>query len=242
MYDNTFLQRSELLLGTDALTRLADKRVIIFGVGGVGSWCAEALVRSGITQLTIVDSDSVCLSNINRQLMATTKTLDRPKTEVLRERLLDINPGAQITAIQGIYSPQTREQFSLEQYDYVIDAIDSLRDKADLILTVTRLPHTTLFSSMGAARKLDPTRIQVAEFWKVTGDPLARALRQIFKRTQQFPAHHFRCVFSDELLPNKLQAETDSTTKQPNGTVVHITAIFGLTLAYLVIQDATKMS
>lgn len=281
--EKAILRRSQLLMGQDVMDRIAEQKVIIFGVGGVGSWCAESLVRSGIRHLTIVDSDRVCITNINRQLMATTKTVGRVKTDVLRERLLDINPSAEIMAIQGIYSADTRQDYHLEQYDYIIDAIDSLKDKADLILTATRLQGVTFFSSMGAALKMDPTRIHVAEFWKVTGDPLARALRQRFKRDKQFPAHKFSCVYSDELLQNRginqscgtehcmcpkvteaqlqaaRQAEADGgqsalgrtdlinhewcTSKaQINGTVAHITAIFGFTLASLVIQDIIRQS
>lgn len=279
--EKAILRRSELLMGADAMARIGEARVIIFGVGGVGSWCAESLVRSGIMHLTIVDSDRICITNVNRQLMATTQTIGRVKTDVLRERLLTINPNADITAIQGIYSAETRDDYHLEQYDFVVDAIDSLKDKADLILTATRLKGVTLVSSMGAALKMDPTRIHVAEFWDVTGDPLARALRQRFKRDKQFPARKFRCVYSDELLPNQgvnqscgtahcmcpkvtetqLQAaqqaeaagsaselgRTDlvnhewcTSKAQINGTVAHITAIFGFTLAALVIQDLYK--
>ena len=255
-------RRTELLIGKDALQRLAEKRVIIFGVGGVGSWCAESLIRSGIRQLTIVDSDRVCITNINRQLMATTKTVGHVKTEALRERLLDINPHAEITAIQQIFTEETAEQFDLGSYDYVIDAIDSLKDKALLIEMACQLP-IVFFSSMGAALKMDPTRVQVAEFWKVKGDPLARALRNRFKKQKRFPKHKFQCVFSDELLQNKGQNATCGTeqcmcpkaTKGPgnpqllnhewcsskaqiNGTMAHITAIFGFMLAGLVVRHA----
>ena len=129
------------------MARIASKKVIIFGVGGVGSWCAEALVRSGIMHLTIVDSDRVCITNVNRQLMATMKTVGRVKTDVLRERLLEINPNADITAIQGIYSAESKADYHLEEYDFIIDAIDSLKDKADLILTATHLQSVTFISS-----------------------------------------------------------------------------------------------
>lgn len=276
--EKAILRRTELLLGTDIMQRLAGKRVIIFGVGGVGSWCAESLVRSGIMHLTIVDSDRVCITNINRQLMATTATVGQVKTEALRRRLLEINPNVDILAIQGIYSAENRDDYHLEQYDYIIDAIDSLKDKADLILTATRLKNAVLFSSMGAALKMDPTRIRTDEFWNVKGDPLARALRQRFKRDKHFPARKFRCVYSDELLQNKgvnhscgtehclcpkatkdqletaakaeaqgLQSELGRTDllnhewctskAQINGTVAHITAIFGFMLAGLVMED-----
>ena len=234
--EQAIFRRSELLLGDEAMNRIAEKRVIIFGVGGVGSWCAESLVRSGIRKLTIVDSDRVCITNINRQLMATTKTVGQVKVDALKERLLTINPSAEITALQQIFTAETAESFQLDSYDYIIDAIDSLKDKALLILLACQI-KAKLFSSMGAALKLDPTRIKTAEFWKVTGDPLARALRNRFKRDKQFPKHKFQCVFSDELLENKMPIDQDD---KGNGSIVHITAIFGFMLAGLVVQDAVK--
>jgi tRNA A37 threonylcarbamoyladenosine dehydratase len=255
--------RTALLLGDEAMNSIAQKRVIIFGVGGVGSWCAESLIRSGICKLTIVDSDRVSVTNINRQLMATTTTVGQVKVEALKERLLTINPSAEITALQQIFSEETAESFELDTYDYIIDAIDSLKDKAALILLACRT-KAKLFSSMGAALKLDPSRIKVTEFWKVQGDPLARALRKKFKGQKQFPKRKFQCVYSDELLENRghnatcgteqcmcpkakngpgdqslLNHEWCSSKAQINGSLAHITAIFGFTLAGLVIQDAT---
>ena len=236
-------RRSELLLGDEAMSRIAEKRVSIFGVGGVGSWCAESLIRSGIRQLTIVDSDRVCITNINRQLMATTKTIGQVKVDALKERLLSINPSAEITALQQVFTTETASKFCLEEYDYIIDAIDSLKDKALLILLATSLPPSwgdkrgAFFSSMGAALKLDPTRIRTAEFWKVQGDPLARALRKRFKRDGQYPKRKFQCVYSDELLENQMPIDPND---RGNGTIAHITAIFGFMLAGLVVQDAIK--
>ena len=212
------------------MSRIAEKRVIVFGVGGVGSWCAESLVRSGIKYLTIVDSDVVCTSNINRQLMATTETVGQVKVEVLKERLLSINPSAEITAIHEFFTAETAESFHLDTYDYIIDAIDSLKNKAHLILMACQT-EATFFSSMGAALKLDPTHIKIAEFWKVQGDPLARVLRKKFKHEGQYPARKFLCVYSDELIEPKGEGK---------GSLVHITAIFGHMLAGLVVQDAGK--
>ncbi len=257
-------RREELLLGADMMEVIASKRVIIFGVGGVGSWCAESLVRSGIEQLTIVDSDRVCMTNVNRQLMATTKTVGKVKVDVLKERLLDINPAANITAIQDIYSAETAESFHLSSYDYIIDAIDSLKDKADLILRATKT-DAKLFASMGAALKMDPTKISVAEFWKVKGCPLAAALRRKFKHNKTFPSKKFQCVYSEELLRNRGENKSCGTSQclcpkaaegpgradllnhewctskaQINGTIAHTTAIFGFTLAGLLIQDICK--
>ena len=234
--EQEIFRRAELLLGDEAMSRIAEKRVVIFGVGGVGSWCAESLVRSGIMKLTIVDSDRVSVTNINRQLMATTKTVGQVKVDALKERLLTINPSAEITALQQVFNADSASQFGLEEYDYIIDAIDSLKDKALLILLACQT-KAKLFSSMGAALKLDPTRIKTAEFWKVTGDPLARALRNRFKRDKQFPKRKFQCVFSDELLENKMPIDPDD---KGNGSIVHITAIFGFMLAGLVVQDAVK--
>lgn len=262
--EKAILNRTALLLGPDPMERIAGARVILFGVGGVGSWCAESLVRSGIRRMTIVDSDRVCITNINRQLMATLQTVGQVKVDVLRERLLQINPKAEIDARQQIFSAETAESFHLDEYDYIIDAIDSLKDKVLLIQMATRT-KARLFSAMGAALKMDPTRIQVAEFWKVKGCPLARALRQRFKRTKERPAKKFLCVYSDELLENKghnatcgtehcmcpkakqgpgdpdlLNHEWCTSKAQINGTMAHITAIFGFTLAGLVLQDLAK--
>lgn len=206
--------------------------VLLVGVGGVGSWCAEALVRSGLGHLTIVDGDSVATSNINRQLPALTSTVGRPKVDVLADRLRDINPGVALTALCARYTRDTAAGFDLDAYDYVIDAIDDLDSKACLILNACR-SRATLFSSMGAARKLDPSRIAVAEFWKATGCPLARALRQKFRRMETYPARKFRVVFSPERLPHRCEPREAGA----NGTFMHTTAIFGLTLASLVIQD-----
>ena len=239
---NPIFRRTELLLGEDALKQLSEKRVIIFGVGGVGSWCAESLIRTGIQQLTIVDSDRVCITNIN----------------------LSINPRAEITALQQIFTAETAESFNIGNYDYVIDAIDSLKDKVLLIQMATEA-GVCFFSSMGAALKMDPTRIKVAEFWKIQGDPLARALRRRFKRDGHFPKRKFLCVYSDELLQNKGHNATCGTSQcvcpkaqegpgdpslvnhewcsskaQINGTLAHITAIFGFMLAGLVIQDCCR--
>ncbi len=224
MENESFFQRTELLLGADAMRALAKTRVIVVGTGGVGSWCAEALVRTGIGYLTLVDSDLVCLSNVNRQLMATSATIGEPKVTALARRLREINPAADVSAVEGVYSADTASTFRLEEYDFVIDAIDSVADKAHLIRHALSIPSVTLFSSMGAARRIDPFRIRSTEFWKVQGDGLARALRNHFRKSGEFPARKFTCVWSDE--PPRADA----------GTVMHVTAAFGLALASLVVR------
>jgi len=256
-------QRTELLFGKEKMNQIAEKRVIIFGIGGVGSWCAESLVRTGIRYLTIVDSDRVCITNINRQLHATTQTVGEVKTEALKKRLLEINPSAEINAIQKIYNQRNHDFFQLEQYDYIIDAIDSIGSKVHLIRMATRT-KAVFFSSMGASLKLDPTKISVAEFWNVKGCPLAARIRKVIKKGE-LPAKKFKCVYSEELLENKGTGASCGTEKclcpknligegDPeladhewcsqkaviNGTVAHITAIYGFTLAGLVIQDIYK--
>lgn len=279
--------RTARLVGQTGMARLAAARVLLVGTGGVGSWCAESLVRSGIMHLTIVDSDLVCASNLNRQLMATTLTLGQPKVQVLAERLRSINPEAQIMPIVGTFSAETLESFNLSQYDVIIDAIDSIPDKALLLIEACKT-DARVYSSMGAALKLDPSRIAVTEFWKVHGCPLARALRNRFRKTGQFPSRKIKCVYSDELLSNVQLYEADASTSNKtdastanqadandanqtaanqaaankadvandqsaggtalqavmtdagNGSIVHITAIFGFTLAAQVFNDLLK--
>lgn len=236
--------RTELLLGKDAMESICQKHVIIFGVGGVGSWCAECLVREGIMHLTLVDSDVVCITNCNRQLMATSKTVGQAKVEALRNRLLEINPDANIITMQKRYSEENKDEFEWETYDYVIDAIDSLKDKISLILQVTK-SGIKLFSSMGAALRLDPSMVKVSEFWKIKGDPLAAAMRSSMRRHKLFPERKFLCVHSEEQpLPNLGKAFQDDSQSfgkvQTNGSLAHITAIFGMTLAGLVVQDIVK--
>lgn len=236
--------RVERLVGADGLERLRGARVIVFGVGGVGSWTAESLVRSGIGHLTIVDADVVAESNINRQLMATTQTVGRLKVEVLAQRLRQINPDAEIVAVAARYDESTAGDFDLDRWDYVVDAIDSLSDKALLINRATR-SRGRLVSSMGAALKLNPERIRVAEFWSVKGCRLAAALRNKFKRSGVKPGRKFMCVYSDELLPNRGVAEDKSGAMTYgkvayNGALCHITAIFGFTLAGLVIEGLLR--
>ena len=238
--ENIF-DRTALLLGKDGLERLRDSRIIVFGVGGVGSWAAECLIRTGVGNLTIVDPDMVSATNINRQLMATTATVGKPKAEVLKDRLLEINPEAEIKVRTESFTPESAHTFNLQSYDYVIDAIDSLKDKAELILLATSV-GVPLLSSMGAALKRAPTRIHVAEFSDVKGCPLARALRQRFKRNKTYPKTKFKCVYSDELLQNVFtSSETCDYKAQINGSLCHITAIFGMTLAGIAVKGLINL-
>jgi tRNA A37 threonylcarbamoyladenosine dehydratase len=238
----------------EALARL---RVIVFGVGGVGSWCAEALARSGAGHIALVDSDTVCVTNINRQVQATAATVGQFKVAALKKRLLEINPACNVTAYGKVFSRETAPSFGIEDADYVIDAIDSISHKLDLIEhTVTA--GIPLFSSMGMAQKLDPTRIKTADIWDTRGCPLARLVRGgLWKRDFQ---GHFTVVYSEERLPLSAgvalacgsercmcparnsagpdaPVEWCSSKKVINGSSVTVTAVAGMILASLVIRN-----
>lgn len=237
-----FFSRSEVLLGEKVMRELQNKRVILFGVGGVGSWCAEALVRTGLTHLTIVDGDVVQESNVNRQLPATRETIGLPKVEALKARLLTINPEAEIKAINAMYKGTMYKvqrddvrcveeafDFQLSTFDYVIDAIDDVAAKTDLILCATRA-RVKIFSSMGAALRFDPTQVTTGELMSIKGDALAKAVRARMKKLDLHPYKKVRCVYSTE------QAQRC----EARGSLMQVTAVFGCTLASMVIEDIRK--
>ena len=217
---------------------LQSKRVILFGIGGVGSWCAEALIRTGLTHLTIVDGDDVQPSNINRQLPATQATLGMSKVEALRERLLAINPEAEIEARQEMVNGEWLAANGLNRYDYVIDAIDSVADKTDLILFATRARGVKLFCSMGAALRFDPTQVTTGELMDIKGDALAKAVRARMKRLNRKPSRKVRCVYSTEQAA--ILAKGKGQEANVKGSLMQVTAVFGCTLAALVIEDIRK--
>lgn len=240
-------RRTELMLGTATLDRLAATRVAVVGLGGVGGWCAESLVRSGVGGLLLVDSDRVAETNVNRQLVATARTVGALKADALAARLREINPGVSLDVRAAAYDEATAADFPLADCDYVVDAIDSLGPKAALIRHALSLPGTTLFASMGAALKMDPFQVRATEFRKVAGDALARALRQRFRKTGGIPARRFTCVWSPERRENlgdAVQPDAADTwgarKARVNGTVAHTTAVFGFALAGLVVQDVER--
>lgn len=225
-----FFARSAALLGKKGMERLRTKRVIIFGVGGVGSFAAEALIRTGLTHLTIVDGDTVQASNINRQMPATRLTIGQPKVEALKERLLEINPEADIIAKYEMVNDEWLKANGLEGYDYIIDAIDNVANKTYLLLYVSRLRGCKVYSSMGAALRFDPTQVTTGELMSIKGDALARAVRERMKRLDRKPSKKIRCVYSTE------QAQRCET----RGSLMQVTAVFGLTLASMVITDCMR--
>ena len=173
--------RTELLFGKEAMEKLAASRVAIFGIGGVGGFTVEALVRSGVGTVDLIDDDKVCLTNINRQIFATRKTVGKYKVDVAEERLHEINPDAVVNTYKTFYSPETAGQFDFTQYDYIVDAIDTVTGKLELVMNANAA-HTPIISSMGAGNKVDPTAFEVTDIYKTSVCPLARVMRYELKR------------------------------------------------------------
>ena len=224
-----------MLLGAEAARLFAGARAIVFGAGGVGGWCAEALVRTGMRRIAIVDFDRVCESNVNRQAAAVSSSVGEIKVDALARRLRDINPSAEIDPVCKRFTAETASGFNLASFDFVFDAIDSVSDKAELVCRALECPGVSFFSSMGAALKLDPFRIRASDFKKVQGDGLARALRARFKKTGRFPCRGFKCVWSDE--PRAADACIMPDGTRVNGTAVHVVAAFGFALASLAVRE-----
>ena len=186
--------RTELLIGKEKMEKLAKSRVAIFGVGGVGGYVVEALARSGVGALDLIDNDKVAVTNINRQIIATTKTVGQYKVDVAKERVLDINPDAVVNAYKTFYLPETAEMFDFIQYDYVVDAIDTVTGKIKLV-EESKKTGTPIISSMGAGNKMDPTAFEVADISKTSVCPLAKVMRRELKKRG---INHLKVVYSRE--------------------------------------------
>ena len=248
---NQRFNRMALLTGNDGMQRLQRAHVAIFGLGGVGSWAAEALARSGVGRLTLVDADTVALSNINRQLPALTSTIGQEKTSVMRRRILDINPEARVTIRTQRFHASEADDWDLNAFDFVIDAIDSLSDKAALMLRAAAGDaHCRLVSSMGAARRLNPLCVTRGAFTSVTGDALAAALRRYFRRHGRWPERKIPCIYSTEQplpIPSPEQhpgPDADGGMAYGkiavNGACCTVTAAFGMALAATVIETLLR--
>jgi len=257
MATNPALQRLQLLVGTSTLDLLRESRVVVFGVGGVGGWCAEALVRSGVGHITLVDNDTICVTNVNRQLQATTRNVGKSKVGELRERLLSIHPRVKVDAVEEIYELANRDRFQLQSWDYVIDAIDSYTHKMELIEHAWET-GSRIFSSMGAASRMDPTKIRTASLWDVRMDPFAKILRRGLRRrgfggdlqvvySEELPLEPVertsvacgthRCFCHHEDPDHKDWCDTKLVI---NGSAMHVTASFGMALAGLVLQNVRE--
>lgn len=186
--------RTELLFGKDAMERLASSRVAVFGIGGVGGYVCEALVRSGVGAFDLIDDDKVCLTNLNRQLIATRKTVGKFKAEVMRERILEINPHAEVNIHKCFFLPENAAEFAFDQYDYVVDAVDTVTAKLELVMKCQEM-NVPIISCMGAGNKLDPTAFRVADIYKTRVDPLARVMRRELKKRG---VKRLKVVYSEE--------------------------------------------
>ena len=237
---NDRFSRTALLLGEEAMIRLNRSRVAIFGIGGVGGYVAEALSRSGVGSFELIDRDVVSESNINRQIIATGKTIGRDKTEVMAERIHDINPDAQVTQRKCFYLPETADQFEFAQYDYVIDAVDTITAKIEIILRAQKA-GVPVISSMGAGNKLDPSKFEVADIYKTSVDPLARVMRRELKKRG---VRKLKVVYSKEepIRPlGRIEADPEAGRKDVPGSAVFTPAAAGLLIASEVVKDLIRM-
>ena len=237
--------RSRMLLGDGPQERLFHASVALFGVGGVGGFCAEALARAGIGALDLYDDDTVSESNLNRQIAALHSTIGRPKGEVLAERVLDINPACQVKAVRMFYLPENADSVDLTQYDYVVDAIDTVTAKLELAVRCTAL-HVPIISTMGSGNKLDPTAFVVTDLSKTQGCPLARVMRKELRRRG---IQHLKVVYSTEeprspIRPAQAEAPAGSETRPGTsarrdtpGSISFVPAAAGLVLASAVVRD-----
>ena len=246
--DQSF-SRSALLLGEDSMRRLFSAKVAVFGVGGVGGHCIEALARSGVGALHLYDDDTVSVSNLNRQIAALHSTLGQPKAQVMAHRVRDINPACNVTAIRMFYLPQNAQEVDLSQYDYVVDCIDTVTAKLDLIQRCTAL-DVPIISAMGTGNKLDPTAIQISDISKTQGCPLARVMRkELCKRG----ISHLKVVWSAEIPrtpaePIQAEAPAQSDTRPGStarrdtpGSLPFVPAAAGLAMASAVVRDLIRI-
>ena len=239
--------RTELLFGEEAMEKLAASRVAIFGVGGVGGHAVEALARSGVGTLDIIDNDTVCMSNINRQLIATMKTLGQYKVDVAKERILDINPDAKVNCYKTFYMPDTREQFDFSRYDYVVDAIDTVTGKIELIMQANEA-GVPIISSMGAGNKVNPAMFEVDDIYNTSVCPLAKVMRRELKKRN---IKHLKVVYSKEnpISPrvantgnncdNVSEDDSNQTVRKKAipGSTAFVPSVAGLIIASEVVKD-----
>lgn len=227
--------RTEILFGAKAMARLAQARVAIFGVGGVGGYVAEALVRSGVGSFDLIDNDEVSLTNLNRQIIATYDTIGRPKVEVMRERMLSINPKADIAVRQCFFLPENQDEFDFSRYDYVVDAVDTVAAKIAIVLKA-QAAQVPVMSSMGAGNKVNPASFEVADIYQTSVCPLARVMRQAMKK---HGVKHLKVVYSKELpLAPAASSESKGTLGRPvPGSTAFAPSVAGLIIASEVVKN-----
>lgn len=229
--------RTELLLGEKAMKKLAHSRVAVFGIGGVGGYVCEALVRSGVGAFDLIDKDTVCLSNLNRQIIALHSTIGKYKTEVMKDRMLDINPDVQVQIHNCFFLPENADQFPFEEYDYIVDAVDTVTAKLALA-EKAKAANVPIISSMGAGNKLDGSMFQVADIYKTNVCPLAKVMRRELKKRG---IRKLKVVYSEELpiKPGKCGEEEENRRSTP-GSAAFVPSVAGLILAGEVVKDLVK--
>ena len=233
----TQFSRTELLLGSEAIDKLNNSRVAVFGVGGVGGYVCEALVRSGIGAFDLIDNDKVSLTNINRQIIATHKTIGRYKTEVMKERMSDINPDVKVRVHNCFFLPENADEFPFEEYDYVVDAVDTVTAKLALVMKAQE-KKVPIISSMGAGNKLDATAFQVADIYKTKVCPLAKVMRRELKKRG---VKKLKVVYSEEI-PMAPAASEECTGKRTTpGSVAFVPSVAGLIIAGEVVKDLCRI-
>lgn len=234
--DERFL-REEIIFGKDATKNLASCRVAVFGVGGVGGYVVEALVRSGVGTIDIIDNDTVALSNINRQIIALTSTVGRYKVDVMKERILDINPSAKVNVYKTFFLPETANEFDFSEYDYVVDAIDTVKGKIELAVRCDAC-GTPIISAMGAGNKTDPTKFEVADISKTSVCPLARVMRTELRRRG---VKKLKTVYSKELPITPAESGEEfpdgSSRRSIPGSLAFVPSVMGLIIAGEVVKD-----
>ena len=228
--------RTEMLIGADAVEKLSHSRVAVFGVGGVGGFVVEALARAGVGAIDLIDNDTVSVSNINRQIIALTSTVGRPKTEVMRERVLDINPEAKVNCINKFVLPENIDEFDFEAYDYIVDAIDTVSGKLAIIEKAYFLGKPVI-SSMGTGNKLDPTRFQITDINKTSVCPLARVMRYELKKRG---VKKLKVLFSDEEPMKPSDEQKNENGKAIPASISFVPSAAGLIIASQVIKDLIK--
>lgn len=234
--------RTELLLGADAMEKLKNSRVAVFGVGGVGGYTVEALARSGVGTIDLIDDDEVVLSNINRQIIATYDTLGMPKVDAAEKRIKSINPNCVVNKHRCFYLPETSHMFDFSQYDYVVDAIDTVKGKIELVMQAKQ-SGTPIISSMGAGNKLDPTMFEVADISKTSVCPLAKVMRVELRKRG---INHLKVVYSKEpaIAPlnnqNLQDKDENSSRRSTPGSVSFVPSVVGLIIGAEVIKDLIK--
>lgn len=229
---NSQFSRTELMLGRDAMEKLSNSTVAIFGVGGVGSFVAEALVRSGLGKIILIDYDTIDISNLNRQIHATIKTIGQFKVEAMKDRLLDINPNLKVKCFKEKYNEETRDFLIDENYDYIVDAIDMISSKLNLI-QISKTRNIPIISSMGAGNKLSPTMLQLGDISQTRICPLARVMR---KELRKRGIDRLKVVWSEEV-PMKINLENEGIRKAIPGSVIFVPSVAGLIIASEVIKD-----